>query len=65
MSDYGSDKIPDLNIAGNFAHDKNFTPLTNTNVMQWTYDGDIVVQKFARRLDSSNILFKFDRSAFV
>lgn len=64
MSDYGADKKPDLNIAQDFSFDKNFTPLDKTNVMQWTYADDIVVQKFACRQDHTNILFRFDRSEF-
>lgn len=64
MSDYGADENPDLNIANDFVNGKNFAPLGNTNVMQWTYSDDVVVQKFARRLDSTNILFKFDRIEF-
>ena len=64
MSDYGADKKPDLNIAKDFSFAKNFTPLDKTNVMQWSYADDVVVQKFANRKDGTNILIKFDRDAF-
>ena len=64
MSDFGADKKPDVNIAQDFSFDKNFTPLSRTNVMQWTYADDVVVQKFANRKDNTNILFKFDRTEF-
>lgn len=65
MSDYGADPNPDINIAQDFSFVKNFTPGSKTNVMQWTYDDDVTVQKFARRIDGTNILFKFDRQVFV
>jgi hypothetical protein len=60
MSDYGADSTPDLNKAQDLAYDMGFLPLRNSNVMQWTYDDDVVVRKIANRQDHSNCLFKFE-----
>ncbi len=62
MSDYGADENPDLLKAQALAYDQGFLPFDQSNVMQWSYDNDIVVRKLARRGDSSNVLFKIDES---
>lgn len=62
MSDYGADNIPDLNVATDITIVQGLLPLPKTNVMQWTYDSAISVQKYAHKQSSSNILIKFDRS---
>lgn len=61
MSDYGADKNPDLNVATDMAFTKGFIPLIDANVMQWTYEDGIFVQKYADRKTSSNILFKIQK----
>ncbi len=58
MSDYGADPTPDINKAQILAQEQGFQPLNKTNVMQWSYDDDIVVRKLANRRDKSNCLFK-------
>jgi len=58
MSDYGADKIPDISKAQDLAWTKGFIPLVKANVMQWTYDGGVVVRKLAHRKTGSNCLFK-------
>lgn len=62
MSDYGADKNPDLNIATDMVFVQGLIPLDKVNVMQWTYDSAISVQKYAHKKSSSNLLVKFDRS---
>ena len=54
MSDYGADKNPDLNKATALAYGDGFLPIGNSNVMQWTYAGDVVVRKLANSQDKSN-----------
>ena len=61
MSDYGADKNADLNIATDMSYVKGFIPLVDANVMQWTYPGGVMVQKYADRKTSSNILFKLQK----
>lgn len=58
MSDYGADENPDMNKAVDLAYDQGFLPLVKTNVMQWTYDGGVVVRKLAHRQTGSNVLFE-------
>ena len=65
MSDYGSDKNVDLNIARKMIFANNFMPMSKSNSMQWTYADGTFVQKYARRADHSNIHFKIDRSKLV
>lgn len=62
MSDYGADKNPDLNIATELTKVGRVLPCEKTNVMQWTYPDGILVQKYARRKDASNLHVKFDFS---
>lgn len=59
MSDYGADKNPDLNIATDLTKVEKLLPHENTNVMQWTYENGVKVQKYASRQDKSNLLVKF------
>lgn len=65
MSDYGADRNVDLNIARDMIFDKNFMPMEKSNSMQWSYATGTFVQKYARKADHSNILFKIDRSELV
>ena len=58
MSDYGADENPDIFKAQELAFTQGFMPIENSNVMQWTYDGGVVVRKLANRKDHSNCLFK-------
>jgi hypothetical protein len=58
MSDYGADKKPDLNKAKILAWDNGFLPQRKANVMQWSYEDNIVVRKLANKSDGSNCLFK-------
>lgn len=62
MSNYGADKFPDLPKATDMVFVQGLIPLAKVNVMQWSYDSAISVQKYAHKLSSSNILFKFDLS---
>jgi len=62
MSDYGADKNPDLNIATTLTQIDAVMPNPKTNVMQWTYADGILVQKYARKRDKSNLHVKFDLS---
>ena len=62
MSDYGADKNPDLNIATEITKVQKLMPGDKANVMQWTYAGGVLVQKYARKANSSNLLVKFDLS---
>jgi len=61
MSDYGADKIPDLNLATSQAITEKLAPLKKVNVMQWTYPGGVVVQKYASKQGKSNLLVKYER----
>jgi len=65
MSDYGSDKKVDLNIARKMIFGKNFMPMSKSNSMQWSYADGTFVQKYARRADHSNIHFKIDPSGLI
>lgn len=56
MSDYGADENPDLNIATDLTIIDGLMPYLNTNVMQWTYDDGILVQKYASKQGKSNLL---------
>lgn len=60
MSDYGADKNPDLNIASDIAIAEKLAPLRKVNVMQWTYDNGVMVQKYASKQGKSNLLVKFE-----
>jgi hypothetical protein len=55
MSDYGADKKPDLNIATETAFVQKLVNLPKTNVMQWTYPGGKIVQKYASRQGKTNL----------
>lgn len=58
MSDYGADKNPDLNLATEITKVQKLMPGDKANVMQWTYANGVLVQKYARRLDASNLHVK-------
>lgn len=58
MSDYGADKNPDLNIATDLTIVRKLMPLKKTNVMQWTYENGVMIQKYANRQGKSNLLTK-------
>lgn len=62
MSDYGADKNPDLNLATEITKVQKLMPGDKANVMQWTYADGVLVQKYARRADGSNLLVKFQRT---
>jgi hypothetical protein len=59
MSDFGEDKNPDLNIATEIALVKKLAPMQKVNVMQWTYPGGVIVQKYASKQGKTNLLVKF------
>jgi len=63
MSDYGSDENIDLDIARKMIYDYGLMPMPKTNGMQWTYPDGTFTQKYARRADHSNILFKINPAA--
>lgn len=58
MSEYGSDKNPDLNIATDVTLTEGLMPFKKTNVMQWTYEHGVMVQKYASKQGKSNLLTK-------
>lgn len=58
MSNYGADEFADMNKAVDLAYDQGFLPINRTNIMQWSYNGGIVVRKLANRQNGSNCLFK-------
>ena len=60
MSDYGADENPDLNIATQTAIVEKLAPLVKVNVMQWTYTGGVIVQKYASKQGKSNLLVKYE-----
>lgn len=59
MSDYGADKNPDLNLATQITKTDKVLPLDKSNVMQWTYPGGVIVQKYANKQNASNLHVKF------
>lgn len=61
MSDYGSDKNVDMNIAQKLAFEFGFVPLDSANVMQWAGDTDAPDIKIADRKSGTNIHFRFEK----
>lgn len=60
MSDYGADKKPDLNLATRIVITGQMCDVGKPNVMQWTYSTSKRVQKYASKINSSNLLLKFE-----
>jgi hypothetical protein len=61
MSDYGADENPDLNIATDITIVDGLMPYEKTNVMQWTYEEGLFVQKYASKQGKSNLLVLFQK----
>lgn len=61
MSNYGADTDPSIPAAQDLAFTKGFLPVDKSNVMQWSYENNIVVRKLANRKDHSNCLFKIQQ----
>jgi hypothetical protein len=63
MSEYGSVKKPDMNIAQLITQGDGIMPGEGSNVMEWADDPTVsIVQKYARKRDHSNIHFRIDKS---